>query len=116
MFSTTVQAALDSRAIAYDDTSRDFLDNLELKRVLEQVKANAGRPIDVLGFDACLMSMIEIGYELRDLAGHVVGSEQTEPGNGWPYDRVLRALAGAPDMSPGQLSVAAVGRDVLGRL
>jgi hypothetical protein len=108
LFSTTVQAALGSRAIAYDDTSRDFLDNLELKRVLEQVKRNVGRPVDVLGFDACLMSMIEIGYELRELAGHIVGSEQTEPGNGWPYDAVLRALTAAPEMTPAQLSNAAV--------
>jgi Clostripain family len=108
LFSTTVRAALSSRAIAYDDSARDFLDNLELKRVLEQVTARAGRPLDVLGFDACLMSMIELDYELRDYVGHVVGSEQTEPGNGWPYDDVLRALAANPAMSGAQLAASAV--------
>jgi hypothetical protein len=108
LFSTSVEAALASRGIAYDDAARDFLDNKELRSVLEHVKQNAGRAIDVLGFDACLMSMVEVGYELRGLVAHVVGSEQTEPGDGWPYDRVLKALADRPRSSPAELSAIAV--------
>jgi hypothetical protein len=108
LFSTSVEAALATRGIAYDDAARDFLDNKELRSVLEQVKQSAGRAIDVLGFDACLMSMVEVGYELRGLAGHVVGSEQTEPGDGWPYDRVLNALADRPQSSPAELSATVV--------
>ena len=108
LFATTVEEALGSRAIAYDDTSRDFLDNAELRKVLEDVKADTGRAIDVLGFDACLMSMIELAYELRDVADYSVGSEQTEPGNGWPYDRVLGPLAERPDTTPRELAAVTV--------
>lgn len=108
LFATTVDTALRDRSIAFDDTSRDFLDNKELRNVLERVKANTGRAIDVLGFDACLMNVIEIGYELRGLVGHIVGSEQTEPGDGWPYDKILEALAASPDASAAELSAAAV--------
>jgi hypothetical protein len=108
LFSTTVQAAKASRAIAYDDDARDFIDNKELRKVLQDVTTQAGRPIDVLGFDACLMNMVEIGYDLREFAGHMVGSEQTEPGNGWPYDRVLRILADRPGASPAELAAGAV--------
>lgn len=110
LFSTTVDAARSSRAIAFDDDARDFLDNKELRGVLEDVTKAAGRSIDVLGFDACLMNMLEIAFELRTFVGHMVGSEQTEPGNGWPYDRVLRFLADRPDASPGELAKATVER------
>jgi len=100
LFSTTVDQAVADRGIAYDDTSRDFLDNAELKRVLIDVTRRAGRRLDLLGFDACLMNMIEIAYQLRTTVRFIVGSEQVEPGDGWPYDRVLSAIAARPGMSP----------------
>lgn len=103
VFSTTVEQATNDRAIAYDDTSRDFLDNVELKKVLAEVKRQTGRTLDVVGFDACLMNMVEIAYQLKGTAQVVVGSEELEPGNGWPYHLVLKALAEKPNMTPAQL-------------
>ena len=100
LFATTLEDAVNSRAIAYDDTSRDFLDNAELKRVLSQVVEKIGRPIDVLGFDACLMNLVEVAYQLRGTVDHIVGSEEVEPGDGWPYDTVVAELAASPDISP----------------
>jgi hypothetical protein len=108
VFSTTVEQATQDRAIAYDDTSRDFLDNVELKKVLSEVKRKTGRVFDVLGFDACLMNMVEIAYQLKGTADVVVGSEELEPGNGWPYHLVLKALADKPDMTPAQLGAKIV--------
>jgi hypothetical protein len=108
LFCTTVEAALDSKAIALDDTSRDFLDNIELKRVLEEVVAARGKPIDVLGFDACLMNLIEIGYQLKEYASYLVGSEEVEPGQGWPYTDVIQFLTSSPDASPAELARAIV--------
>jgi len=112
LFSTTLDSAMASRAIAYDDTSRDFLDNVELKRVLTQVKRRTGRKLDLLGFDACLMNMVEVAYQLKDTAAVMVGSEETEPGDGWPYDRVLADLAAKPAMTPQQLGGVIVKRYV----
>src|SRR5215218_7784303 len=100
LFSTTVEQAVQDRGIAYDDAARDFLDNAELREVLELVHERTGRRIDILGFDACLMNLVELGYELRDVVGHVVGSEEVEPGDGWPYDRVLEEIAAAPAAEP----------------
>jgi hypothetical protein len=108
LFSTTVDQAVADRGIAYDDTSRDFLDNAELKRVMLDVTRRAGRRIDLLGFDACLMNMIEIAYQLRTTVRFIVGSEQVEPGDGWPYDRVLSAIAARPDLSPREVGDAVV--------
>lgn len=100
VFATTLDKAVNSRAIAYDDTSRDFLDNAELKRVLTEVVEKTGRPIDVLGFDACLMNLVEVAYQLRGTVDHIVGSEEVEPGDGWPYDAVIGELAAAPEIAP----------------
>lgn len=108
LFTTTVDQALTDKGIAYDDTSRDFLDNMELAQVLKDVAAAAGRPIDVLGFDACLMSMLEVGYELRSHARVMVASEEVEPGDGWPYERVAKAAAGAAGGTPAKLAAAVV--------
>lgn len=112
LFSTTVEAALKHKAIAYDDTARDFLDNMELKRVLLEVKKRTGRRIDLVGFDACLMNMIELAYELRSTTDFVVGSEETEPGDGWPYDSILAALAENPRMTARELGSVIVERYV----
>src|SRR5439155_17347925 len=66
--------------------------------------------LDLLGMDACLMSMIEIGYQLRDHVALTVGSEETEPGDGWPYNAILRDLAKKPQMSARDLSSLIVRR------
>jgi len=74
-------------AISYDDSAQDFLDNIELQKALEvDVK------IDVLGFDACLMGMFEIAYQLRNNAEVMVSSQHLEPASGWDYPRVLEEL------------------------
>ncbi len=96
------------RAILLDDDAKDFLDNVELKRVLASTAEAIGGKLDVLGMDACLMSMAEVGYQVRESAAFTVGSEQTEPGDGWPYDRILRALAKQPQMEAKDLSATIV--------
>ncbi len=108
LFATTVAQATNDRAIAYDDTARDFLDNVELKNVLAEVKRQTRRELDVLGFDACLMNMVEVAYQLKGTARVVVGSEELEPGEGWPYDRVLEALAATPTLSAAALGARIV--------
>jgi hypothetical protein len=50
----------------------------------------------ILGFDACLMAMLEIAHHLRNQTEYIVGSQELEPGFGWPYDRVLARLKGRP--------------------
>jgi len=104
LFGTTVARAVRTRAIAFDDNAKDFLDNLEMKRLLASAKKTLKQKIDVLGMDACLMSMVEVGYQMRDSVSYTVGSEQVEPGDGWPYHTILAELAKKPTMSPSDLS------------
>jgi len=73
--------------IAFDDDSGDFIDNVELKEAL-----SSRRKIDVLGFDACLMAMFEVAYQLRDEANVIVASQYLEPETGWAYSKIVNNL------------------------
>ena len=108
LFSTSIVKAVTTRGIAYDDDAKDFLDNLEMKRVMASAKKLIERKIDILGMDACMMSMAEVAYQLRDSVSVTVGSEEVEPGDGWPYDRILGKLAAKPAMTPNELAATVV--------
>ncbi|MEK8035965.1 MAG: clostripain-related cysteine peptidase, partial [candidate division NC10 bacterium] len=101
-----------SRGIAYDDTSADCLDNQELTRVLATAHRFFGRKVDVVGMDACLMTMLEVAYQLRDHAQVLVGSEELEPGPGWPHAAILGDLTKNPTMTPAELGATIVQRYV----
>jgi len=100
----------EARAILIDDDAKDFLDNLEMKKVLTGAAKLLKRKLDILGMDACLMSMAEVGYQLHDGAMFTVGSEQTEPLDGWPYDTILAEVAKNPAMNAKDLSTLIVNK------
>ncbi len=74
-------------AVSFDDTSKDFIDNIELKKALE-----TNINIDILGFDACLMGMFEIAYQLRENINIMVASQYIEPPSGWNYEDILENI------------------------
>lgn len=86
------------RAIAFDDDAQDFLDNVELRKVFHDVVAKTGRKFDVIGMDACLMSMVETAVQLNGCAEVFCGSQEVEPAQGWPYEAVLGALVANPQI------------------
>ncbi len=75
-------------AISFDDSAKDFLDNIELQKALD-----VDVHVDIIGFDACLMGMFEIAYQLRNQAKFIVGSQFVEPAYGWDYPRILENLS-----------------------
>jgi Clostripain family len=85
LFRSTATTVADNYAIGFDDHAHDFLDNIELKRAIAAAHGAAGRKIDIIGMDACLMSMAEVAYQLRNDADYVIASEETVPLQGWPY-------------------------------
>ncbi len=110
LFQPTVLSMISSRAIAFDDQAKDFLDNIELKRVLAEVRRGLKGKIDILGFDACLMSMVEVAYQIRDSVSLTCGSEEEEPNEGWPYSTILKALTTRSSMTPVELAKVVVNR------
>jgi hypothetical protein len=91
------------KGIIYDDTQGTSLSMAELQQALQGIRDN-GIDLDVLGFDACLMQMVEVVYESRVNSDVVVGSEEVEPWDGWPYDPVLADLTANYNWTPYQLS------------
>jgi len=87
-----------------DDTDGDSLNLYEIREAFEAIYNATGRKIDIVGFDACLMGMMDVVYMLRDYVDYVVFSEEYEPGDGWPYDEILNALVSNPLMSPADLA------------
>jgi hypothetical protein len=101
-------AGATTRAILIDDNSKDFLDNVEMQKVAKAAVAKFGGKIDLFGMDACLMNQIEVAYQLRKQSAFIVGSELTEPLDGWPYDRILAKLAKTPKMKTSDLAAIIV--------
>jgi len=90
------------RAICSDDGSGHSLDTVELGKVLAKTATVLGKPLDLLGMDACLMSNLEVAYQVRPYVKFLVASEESEPNDGWPYERVLRHLVNDPDLPTAQ--------------
>ena len=80
--------------MSHDEDTGDKLYNREIQDTLAGLVKDA--TIDVIGFDACLMSMLETAYALRDSGSVMVSSEELEPGDGWSYDNFLQPLVADP--------------------
>jgi hypothetical protein len=67
---------------------------------------DAGVYIDLLAFDACNMAAVEVAYQvsLTSLVGIVVGSEESVPTTGFPYDLMLMPTALDPSRSPSEFA------------
>lgn len=55
-----------------------------------------GQPLklDIIGFDACLMAMYEVGSVMAPYAHYLLASELLEPGTGWDYSSLGRLVKG----------------------
>jgi len=82
------------RSVSNDETNQSVLYNRDMQDSLKL--ALGGQTIDVIGFDACLMAMVETGYALREIGRYMVASEELEPGRGWNYSDWLRRLEANP--------------------
>ncbi len=108
------RAAADAmKSICVDDQAGDELTMTELRSALNAANATTGEVLDIVGFDACLMQMVEVAYQVmgsadRPLVDIAVGSEETEPGDGWDYAATLTALTASPVMTPAQLGTQIV--------
>ncbi len=92
------------KGISYDDDSNNHISIKELGVAMTAIHGILGKPLDIFGMDACLMQMIEIACELKDGARFIVASEETEPGDGWPYHLILEPIYKNPAIEARQLA------------
>ncbi len=89
-----------------DENYNDVMTLPELQRALEDSVGASGRKLEWIGFDAYLMSSLEVADALAPYASYLVASQETEPGWGWNYE-FLQSLD-EPDMDG-----AAMGRVIV---
>lgn len=75
------------------------LNLISLRKIMERVlgklekdKNGKRRKFDIIGFDGCLMGMIEVGFEMRSIAKYMVASQGNIPTSGWVYEDMLAEL------------------------
>ena len=94
-----------TRGILYDDTQGTCLTNQGLSNAMSAMKGMIGKKVDFVCMDACLMAMVEIAYQMKDSVETFVGSQQTIPGEGYPYTDFISALSQrSGDMTGKQLA------------
>jgi hypothetical protein len=89
------------KSICEDVTSNDILYNSEVRTAL------TGLGLNVIGFDACLMGMIESIYEFKGIASYMIASPDSIPGDGWDYKGWLSGFL-ATDLSAVNLYTTAI--------
>ncbi len=91
----------EARGISYDDLTGNHITTEELALAMSEAKKIIGHKVDIYASDACLMAMAEIAVQMKDSVAYFGGSEETEPADGWPYEKLLPAFkknATAPEI------------------
>ncbi len=106
------------KAVCSDDTDEDVLYTNEVGEALNYLyvygAAGYGIDINLVGFDACLMGMLEVAHEIKGYVAYgnsvMVASEKSEPLAGWPYNTILSDLTDSPIMDVYNLAETIVNR------
>lgn len=91
-----------TRAFSYDDQYGTSIKSWETDA------AFVGQHFDILAWDASLMQMMEVAYEVKDFADYVVGSEESPPGEGYPYHLIFDNFRDNPNAPTDVLASAFV--------
>lgn len=82
------------RSILFDISNKNYLTNQGLIKALDHItKRIIFKKFAIIGMDACLMSMLEVHYQIRGFADYAVASEEVELAHGWNYPPFLYSLA-----------------------
>ncbi len=96
---------------ADDIPTYDILTLPELSAACSTMSSHIGKSIDVLSMDACLMSSVEVAYELKDTVQYMISSEavihthETPTGLflNWDIFAIYQNLTKTPSLTPVEL-------------
>ncbi len=79
------------RGVCYDYDTGNYLTDRDLLSAFSWARntLRQGKNFDIVAFDACLMASVEIAATLSSCVNYLVSSEDTIPGAGYDYNRVL---------------------------
>jgi len=86
----TLRRVVDTEGELKRKAKKDGLVGQELER---ETKELLGQRLDLLGFDSCVMGMLEVGYQFYPVAETMIVSEGSVPNAGWTYAKILGSLA-----------------------
>jgi len=96
----------------WDENPADSLSLPELRPLSKSLTGPLGDPRTiVLGMDSCLMSMCEVAYQVWGNVDVLIASEGFSPNSGWPYGKIIAAIANLMKFSP-PLTAAELGKIV----
>ncbi len=88
-----------SKGILFDDDTKNYVKTKQLGEILRQTGY-----VDVFVMNACLMQMAEVGFEIKDYTGLLVGSEETMLAFGFDYEKLLKFINANTNASNIQIS------------
>ena len=103
---TSKDGGVQVRDISYDDNTGHHITTEQLGQALAESAQIIGHKVDIYGSDACLMAMAEVAGEMKNSVEYMVGSEEVEPGYGWPYNTFMARWADRPLQSAADVSIA----------
>lgn len=90
--------------ISWDERTGSKIKTEELGLAMSAIAKDLGHKIDIYGSDACLMGMVEVADQMASSVKYFVGSQDLEPGDGWPYTPFLRQWQANPTLPAREVS------------
>jgi len=87
-----------------------FLSNTDMMYALDVICNNLlnGNKLAFCGMDLCKGAMVEHAYQLCDYTNYLLGSQECEMTDGWPYDTVLQIINDAPNAPTKDIAIHTV--------
>lgn len=83
-----------NRGVCFDNSTGHYLTNNQLDQALKVICSSIlHKKFDIIGFDTCLQSMIEIAHYIQRHANILISSQEVELGTGWNYFDTLNILS-----------------------
>jgi len=95
---------LDTFDISFDDNTENKITTPQLGEALKQFSEYIEHKVELYACDACLMSIAEVASEMQESVEYFAGSQDLEPGYGWPYHKFLSRWVAKPTMSGRELA------------
>lgn len=80
------------RGLMFLKEPKVYMSVSQLRQALKAMNSTIfnGTKIDILGMDMCMMSMLEVGYEVAPYVHYMIGSQDCELEYGWDYKTVFK--------------------------
>lgn len=77
----------------------------DIKKALLESPFNTEKKLEFIGFDACLMSSIEIAKTLSSFSDYMIASQEFEPGEGWDYSFLEKVNSKTTSLELGKMII-----------